>query len=212
MATHRVSASLCWLVALLAAPASPLHASPLKALDRRRALGVIAAPIAAPLAAPRPARAAAGNRVVAADGAFAFVAPETFNAKPKPVKTHLDEVIYKDENRREIGVVVDRVKLDRLVDFGSPAFVGDKVVASERNRDGVTSATLRNARQVDVAGETYFELAYENESSRGNNQFLSRIAVRDGRLFIMTLKARVDDADAAAILGAVAASFQVPAS
>ena len=42
MATHRVSVSLCWLVALLAAPASPLRASPLKALDRRRALGVIA--------------------------------------------------------------------------------------------------------------------------------------------------------------------------
>ena len=171
----------------------------------RRQLGQLSA-AAAVAAINRPARAARIN----AEG-FAFDAPDGFEAKPKPVKTHAAEVLYKN-GKREIGVVVDRVKLDRLVDFGSPAFVGDKVVASERNRDGVTSATLRNARQVDVAGETYFELAYENESSRGNNQFLSRIAVRDGRLFIMTLKARVDDADAAAILGAVAASFQVPAS
>ena len=171
----------------------------------RRQLGQLSA-AAAVAAINGPARAAR----ITSEG-FAFDAPDGFEAKPKPVKTHAAEVLYKN-GKREIGVVVDRVKLDRLVDFGSPAFVGDKVVASERNRDGVTSATLRNARQVDVAGETYFELAYENESSRGNNQFLSRIAVRDGRLFIMTLKARVDDADAAAILGAVAASFQVPAS
>ena len=194
-------------VVLFAAPASPM----MTRLDRRRALGAFAA--GAPgLVAPFRATAVEGTRIVAADGSYAFVAPEAFASKPKPVKTHLDEVIYKDTNKREIGVIVDRVKLDRLVDFGSPGFVGDKVVASERVRDGVTSATLRSAKQVDKGGVTYFELAYENESSRGNNQFLSRIAVRDGRLFIMTLKARVDDADAAAILAQVADSFQVPAS
>ena len=90
--------------------------------------------------------------------------------------------------------VVDRVRIEQLSDFGTPAFVGDKVVASERERDGVTAAELSKAVEMVVDGQTYYERAYSNESSRGNNNFLSRVAVRGGRLYVMTLKARVDDA------------------
>ena len=104
-------------------------------------------------------------------------------------------MLYKN-GKREIGVVVDRVRIEQLSDFGTPAFVGDKVVASERERDGVTAAELSKATELVVDGQTYYELAYSNESSRGNNNFLSRVAVRGGRLYVMTLKARIDDAGA----------------
>ena len=60
-----------------------------------------------------------------------------------------------------------------------------------------------------VDGQTYYELAYSNESSRGNNNFLSRVAVRGGRLYVMTLKARIDDAGALPELRQVAESFRV---
>ena len=139
---------------------------------------------------------------------FAFDAPDGFEAKPKPVKTHAAEVLYKN-GKREIGVVVDRVRIEQLSDFGTPAFVGDKVVASERERDGVTAAELSKATELVVDGQTYYELAYSNESSRGNNNFLSRVAVRGGRLYVMTLKARIDDAGALPELRQVAESFRV---
>ena len=128
--------------------------------------------------------------------------------------------------------------------------MGEKVVASERNRDGVTDAFLKNSRAVEKAGRTYYELAraaerqrnasqprrdggtiqsaaarasrrykrhpssesarrYGNASSRGDFRFLSRVAVADGRLYVMTLKARADDAAAEGVLAAVAESFRV---
>ena len=78
-------------------------------------------------------------------------------------------MLYKN-GKREIGVVVDRVRIEQLSDFGTPAFVGDKVVASERERDGVTAAELSKATR-DNSDQAYYELAYSNESSRGNNNF-----------------------------------------
>ena len=169
---------------------------------QRRRLGQLSA--AAAVAAIRPAAQAAR---ITSEG-FAFDAPDGFEAKPKPVKTHAAEVLYKN-GKREIGVVVDRVRIEKLEDFGTPAFVGDKVVASERERDGVTAAELSKATELVVDGQTYYELAYSNESSRGNNNFLSRVAVRGGRLYVMTLKARIDDAGALPELRQVAESFRV---
>ena len=73
----------------------------------------------------------------------------------------------------------------------------------------VTAAELSKAVEMVVDGQTYYELAYSNESSRGNNNFLSRVAVRGGRLYVMTLKARIDDAGALPELRQVAESFRV---
>ena len=71
---------------------------------QRRRLGQLSA--AAAVAAIRPAAQAAR---ITSEG-FAFDAPDGFEAKPKPVKTHAAEVLYKN-GKREIGVVVDRVRI-----------------------------------------------------------------------------------------------------
>ena len=76
----------------------------------RRQLGPLSA-AAAVAAINRPAEAARIN----SEG-FAFDAPDGFEAKPKPVKTHAAEVLYKN-GKREIGVVVDRVRIEQLSDF-----------------------------------------------------------------------------------------------
>ena len=88
-------------------------------------------------------------------------------------------MLYKN-GKREIGVVVDRVRIEQLSDFGTPAFVGDKVVAR--------SASGKRRRSW---SSTVVELAY---SARGATTTPPR--VRGGRLRVMTLKARVDDAGA----------------
>lgn len=181
-------------------------ASGLAAPSRRQALAATAGGVAARFAVS-PARAA--TTVSAKDGSFSFVAPAGFEEKPKPVRTHADEVLYKDAARNEIGVVVDRVKLASLREFGTPAFVGERVVASERGRDGVTEVVLESASPVAVGGDEYYEVAYANKSSRGDFRYRSRIAVRDGRLYVMTLKAHADDDDANKVLGGVLASFRV---
>ena len=54
-------------------------------------------------------------------------------------------MLYKN-GKREIGVVVDRVRIEKLEDFGTPAFVGDKVVASERERENTSCAAQISAR------------------------------------------------------------------
>ena len=138
----------------------------------------------------------AASRFVASDGSFEFDYDEGFVESSKPVKTHVEEVLVK-QGKRQVGVVVDRVKINSLEDFGSPNFVGEKVVGSERNRDGVTEATFIGADKEIKNGTTYYVLEYTNASTRGDNHFLSKVAIKDGRLYILTAQARIDDYDAA---------------
>ena len=206
--------------AAVAAMNTPAHADDAKArllLEELRVTAADAARVDRPAKVSQPPPASdeaasarlsgASTRITNSEG-FAFDAPEGYEAKPKPVKTHAAEVLYKN-GKREIGVVVDWVRITALSEFGTPQFVGDKVVAGERERDGVTAAELSKASEFLVDGQAYYELAYSNESSRGNNNFLSRVAVRGGRLYVMTLKARVDDAGALAELRGVAGGFRV---
>mmetsp|Transcript_5985 Transcript_5985/g.25038 ORF Transcript_5985/g.25038 Transcript_5985/m.25038 type:complete len:156 (-) Transcript_5985:106-573(-) len=53
--------------------------------------------------------------------------------------------------------VVDPVKLADLSEFGDASFVGDRVVAAERARDGVTEARLLDARALQKDGTTYYQ-------------------------------------------------------
>lgn len=129
------------------------------------------------------------KKVVSASGDFEFQYPPTFEVKSKPVRTHLEEVLVKS-GKRQIGVVVDRIKIDSLDDFGTPDFVGQKVIAAEKARDGVTEATLLDARRLD---DGTYRIEYTNQSSRGDNHFISRVAVANGRLYVMTCQARVED-------------------
>ena len=62
----------------------------------------------------------------------------------KPLKTHFDEVNFKSTTvpGYEIGITVDPVRIDSLIDFGTPEEVAAKVVLAEVNRDGVLEVKL----------------------------------------------------------------------
>ena len=58
-------------------------------------------------------------RFVSVDGSFSFSYPADWEVKSKPVRTHVDEILIKGTNKRQVAVVIDRVKLDKLETFGT---------------------------------------------------------------------------------------------
>ncbi|KAJ1463015.1 hypothetical protein M885DRAFT_610045 [Pelagophyceae sp. CCMP2097] len=192
------------------------------AVTRRAAVGRAAAALAplAPAALPCAARAVGNADAAAGDAIVAFVAadygfshPAAFESKPKPLRTHADEVLLK-RGSSQIGVVVDPVKISTLADFGTLDFVGEKVVTSERGRDGVTSAELLSTASAEQNGLLYYDLDYANECSRGDTRFLARCVVSKGKLYVFTAQAKVKDwgPDVSEALTKARGSFRVNAS
>jgi hypothetical protein len=128
---------------------------------------------------------------------YEFLYPSGWVEAPKLLKTHLEEYNVKSQEKRGFyaGVAVDPVKLSSLESFGTPQFVGDRVVSVERKKDGVASAELVSAEEKTEDGIVYYDIVYVNESSHGNNHYASRIAIRDGKLVVFTVQCRVEDFD-----------------
>lgn len=128
---------------------------------------------------------------------FTFQYPSNFVFFAKPVKTHLVEYNVKSEGRKgyTMGAVVDPVKLESLEGFGSPDFVGNRIVAVEKGRDGVFGAELKQATKVVVGGVTYYDIDYVNESKRGNNHYAARVGIREGKLYVLTVQTKIQDFD-----------------
>lgn len=130
--------------------------------------------------------------IVAGDGSFSFQCPERFEQFSKLLKTHAYEMNVKSTSQRGYvaGVAVDPVKLESLEKFGTPTQVGEAVVNVERTKEGVLNAELLNAGPVTLDGLTYYVLDYISESTRGNNHYLCRVAVRQGKLYVFTVQAK----------------------
>lgn len=90
------------------------------------------------------------------------------------------------------GLAVDPIKLDSLASFGTPEFVGARVVGVEKKKDGVLSASLLGA----ASDGQYYDIEYSNESTHGNNHYKSRIAIRGGKLFVFTVQCKQSDFEA----------------
>ena len=60
----------------------------------------------------------------------------------------------------------------------------------ELKKDGVLNAELLGAEPVTLDGLVYYDLDYTAESTRGNNHYLCRVAVRQGKLYAFTVQAK----------------------
>lgn len=144
---------------------------------------------------------------------FRFQYPSDWVRTSKLLKTHADEFNVKSEEKRGFyaGVAVDPVKLSSLETFGTPEFVGERVVGVERRKEGVVSADLLSAsKEEGENGEMYYNIAYTNESSHGNNHYISRIAIRDEKLFVFTVQSKTRDfEDLSESMLAMAKSFSL---
>ena len=183
------------LRAMRVVPATTARSSALGVLSRRQFVTV--APFFA-LGSMAP-RARAGDEGalegVTETSLYRFMYPKEFVQTGKLLKTHLEEMNVGNPYIRgySAGIAVDPIKLESLEKFGSAQFVGERVVGVERAKDGVLGAELLSASAFSVNGEAYYDIEYSSDSTHGNNHYMSRIAIRDGKLFVFTVQCKSPD-------------------
>ena len=125
---------------------------------------------------------------------YTFVPPPGFAPGKKPVQTHLDEVNFNLEGvpKYTFGVTVDPVRINSLKEFGTPEEVAARVVTAEVNRDGIFEVTLAKDPMED--GETgAYAIDYVSDGKRGKKHFVTRIFVKDQKLYVMTAQVKEEE-------------------
>ena len=125
---------------------------------------------------------------------YTFVPPPGFAPGKKPVQTHLDEVNFNLEGvaKYTYGVTVDPVRINSLTEFGKPEEVAARVVTAEVNRDGIFEVTL--AKDPVEDGETgAYAIDYVSDGKRGKKHFVTRIFVKDQKLYVMTAQVKEEE-------------------
>ena len=127
---------------------------------------------------------------------YTFVPPPGFAPGKKPVPTHLDEVNFNladgSAPRYTYGVTVDPVRISTLAEFGKPEEVAARVVTAEVNRDGIFEVTLASD-PVEDKGTGAYAIEYISDRKRGKKHFVTRIFVKDQRLYVLTAQVKQEE-------------------
>ena len=121
----------------------------------------------------------------------------------KPLKTHFDEVNFKSTTSPgyEIGITVDPVRIDSLIDFGTPEEIAAKVVLAEVNRDGVFdvqlledpisgTVQLNDDDTTTTASTTYYQLNYLSNGKRGRKIYVAKFYIQNHMLLALTVQCK----------------------
>ena len=108
----------------------------------------------------------------------------------KPLKTHLDEIIFNGDGL-QVGITVDPVRISSLQQFGTPEEVAARVVTAEVNRDGVFEVTLLNDPVETVEGA--YLLTYLSKGKRGDKHFVCKIYIENQKLYVLTAQIKESD-------------------
>ena len=133
---------------------------------------------------------------------YTVTPPPSFVASNKPLKTHLDEINFAPPDIRgyTLGITVDPVRISSIQQFGSPEEVAARVVTAEVNRDGVFEVTLAKDPKEDAAsggGDGGYDIEYISDGKRGKKRFVTRIYVKDGFLYVLTVQSKESEYDKA---------------
>eukprot|EP00562_Extubocellulus_spinifer_P000260 CAMPEP_0178480584 /NCGR_PEP_ID=MMETSP0696-20121128/5773_1 /TAXON_ID=265572 /ORGANISM="Extubocellulus spinifer, Strain CCMP396" /LENGTH=309 /DNA_ID=CAMNT_0020108033 /DNA_START=19 /DNA_END=948 /DNA_ORIENTATION=- len=125
---------------------------------------------------------------------YTFTPPPGFSPGKKPVPTHLDEVNFNLEGVRgyQFGITVDPVRITTLREFGTPEEVAARVVTAEVNRDGIFTVSLTKDPAEDTSSGAY-DIEYVSEGKRGTKHFVTRIYVKDQKLYVMTAQVKAEE-------------------
>ncbi|KAL7494871.1 hypothetical protein ACHAWT_003484 [Skeletonema menzelii] len=128
---------------------------------------------------------------------YTVTPPPAFEPGNKPLKTHLDEINFSipDVRGYTLGVTVDPVRISSIKDFGTPEEVAARVVTAEVNRDGVFEVTLAKDPVEDSAG--CYDIEYISDGKRGKKRFATRIYIKDGFLYVLTVQSKEAEFDEA---------------
>lgn len=126
---------------------------------------------------------------------YTVTPPPSFTASNKPLKTHLDEINFSPPDVRgyTLGITVDPVRIKTIQEFGTPEEVAARVVTAEVNRDGVFRVTLAKDPKEDTEG--CYDVEYISDGKRGTKRFVTRIYVKDGFLYVLTLQSKEAEYD-----------------
>ena len=126
---------------------------------------------------------------------YTILTPPSFEAGTKPLKTHLDEINFSPPDVRgyTVGVTVDPVRIGSIQEFGTPEEVAARVVTAEVNRDGVFEVTLAKDPVEDAAG--CYDIEYISDGKRGKKRFSTRIYIKDGFLYVLTVQSKEAEFD-----------------
>jgi len=175
----------------------------------RRHFGIIVAITAVSVVTGRPVPAVAGTNeddITAVQPlsftrktdqfAYEFQPPSSCS-KPanKPLKTHLDEIIFKCETIAgyEYGITIDPVRINSLQEFGTPEQVAAKVVLAEVNRDGVFDVTLMEDAYAGMEGEpglVFYQINYQSKGKRGVKRFVAKFYIQNQKLYALTAQCK----------------------
>ena len=128
---------------------------------------------------------------------YTITPPPSFVPGNKPLKTHLDEINFSPEpaiRGYTLGITVDPVRISNIKEFGSPEEVAARVVTAEVNRDGVFKVTLAKDPKEDTNAGCY-DVEYISDGKRGTKRFVTRIYVKDGFLYVLTVQSKEDEYD-----------------
>ncbi|KAL3768431.1 hypothetical protein ACHAW5_005844 [Stephanodiscus triporus] len=136
---------------------------------------------------------------------YAVVPPPGFAPSNRPLRTHLDEINFSPPDGRggyTLGITVDPVRISSIREFGTPEEVAARVVTAEVNRDGVFEVTLAKDPREDISAEGGgegggYDVEYVSDGKRGKKRFVTRIYVRDGFLYVLTVQSKEDEYDKA---------------
>ncbi|CEL98426.1 unnamed protein product [Vitrella brassicaformis CCMP3155] len=124
-----------------------------------------------------------------------------------------EEINYKSPEIKgyTVGVAVDPVKIDSLAAFGTPDFVGQRIVDVEKKKDGVIDVQLLKAESLESGGQVFYEVEYTSDTTRGFNHFITRVIVVNQRLFAFTAQSKQKDFDKVRDqMKAIVSTFVVP--
>ncbi len=133
---------------------------------------------------------------------YTVTPPSSFVASNKPLKTHLDEINFAPPDIRgyTLGITVDPVRISSIQQFGSPEEVAARVVTAEVARDGVFEVTLAKDPKEDAAsggGDGGYDIEYISDGKRGKKRFVTRIYVKNGFLYVLTVQSKESEYDKA---------------
>lgn len=135
------------------------------------------------------------------DGTVAFTYPDDsgLQLSPKLLKTHEQEVFLKSETIKgfNVGITMDKVKIQNIKDFTTPKGLADKVVLVEKSKEGVFEADVVDAKEGSeaVAGIPAYEIEYKIDSSRGKNHYFVKATVFNSKLYVFTVQCKEDSAE-----------------
>ncbi|KAK9822385.1 hypothetical protein WJX81_006815 [Elliptochloris bilobata] len=86
----------------------------------------------------------------------------------------------------EVGITVSPIRIKSLEQFGTPQFVGDKLLGAERAKESTKSVELLGASERRGAHQVLiYDLDYFVSTTRGEKRVLSTVAVDRNRLYIV---------------------------